>query len=373
MLLDHIHFYVKNTTKTRDWLIKNMGFKLVSQFINEHTHTEIVSPNKYLFFFISSAINITSPVDHYLNHFASGVADVAFEVKNIDAIIKNLSTLKKYIINYPHTYILPQGKLKIAKLRGWNSLEHTLIENHTHIPFPLLIPRLPSNTNYSHLKSYLDNQQQLTNNNYDLSGIDHVVLNVSKGKLTQVVEFYQKIFGFKLGQNFNIKTDKSGLFSKVLISPHNNFYFNINEPTSDKSQIQEFINFNGGSGIQHIALHSLNIINTVNKMRKNGLEFLAMSDLYYSKLKKYGINGVIPDLTSSEFQEIEKQQILIDYHHDTPESLLMQIFTKPIFNQPTFFFELIERRKQAQGFGAANFQALFEIIEKQQLARIQLV
>lgn len=370
MLLDHIHFYVQNATKTRDWLREKMGFIPVGTVINDHTHTEIVTHNNSIFFLISSAVNITSPVHNYLNHFASGVADVAFEVKNIDATIKKLSSLENHILNYPQTYIFPQGKLKLAKIRGWNSLEHTLIENGTNIPFAFLTLHLQINSDYLNIQKHLQDQLQLTTNNNNLSSIDHLVLNVAKGKLTEVVEFYQKIFGFKLWQQFKIKTDKSGLSSQVLISPNNNFYFNINEPTSDNSQIQEFINFNGGSGIQHIALHTSNIINTVTEMRSNGLEFLPISNLYYSELKKYGRNGVIPDLTRSECQEIEKQQILIDCHQDLPESLLMQIFTKPIFNQPTFFFELIERRKQARGFGEGNFQALFELIEKQQLARI---
>ena len=371
MLLDHIHFYVQNATKTRDCLIEKMGFQPVIQIINDHTHTEIVTHNNSIFLLISSAVNITSPVYNYLNHFASGVADVAFEVKNIDAIIKKLSSLKNQILNYPHTYIFPQGKLKIAKIRGWNSLEHTLIVNDSNIPFAYLIVNLQINSKSLNIEDNLHSQQQLTtNNNYDLTSIDHVVLNVSKGKLTEVVEFYQKIFGFQLWQKFKIKTDKSGLASQVLISPNNNFYFNINEPTSYNSQIQEFIDFNGGSGIQHIALHTTNIINTVTQMRRNGLEFLPISNLYYSQLKKHGRNGVIPDLIRSQWQEIEKQQILIDCDQDIPESLLMQVFTKPIFNQPTFFFELIERRKQAQGFGEANFQALFELIEKQQIARI---
>lgn len=367
MLINHLHFYVENATKTRDWFIQKMGFKSVDKIINEHTHTEIINFNNSIFLLISSAVNSTSPVYSYLNNFTSGVADVAFQVNNIDFIVKKLSTFKNHILNYPDTYFFPEGKLKIAKIKGFNSLEHTLIENNTNIPFCYLLPQLKTNfdSNLNNRDDYKYNQSRSSNENNSIQSFDHVVLNVARGKITEAVEFYCQLFGFKIWQQFNIKTDTSGLYSQALIAPNNNFYFNINEPTSDNSQIQEFIDFNGGSGIQHIALKSINILDTVAEMRRRGLDFLPISNSYYTKLKKYGRNGIIPHLTSLEWQEIEKQKILVDFEQQNPESLLMQIFTKPIFNQPTFFFELIERRKQAQGFGEGNFRALFELIEKE--------
>ncbi len=367
MLINHLHFYVENATKTRDWFIQKMGFQAVDKIINEHTHTEIINYNNSIFLLISSAVNNTSPVYSYLNNFTSGVADVAFQVKNIDSILKKLSTFKNHIINYPNTYFFPEGKLKIAKVKGFNSLKHTLIENNTNIPFCYLLPQLKTNfdSNLNNRDDYKYNQSRSSNDNNSIQSFDHAVLNVARGKITETVEFYCQLFGFKKWQQFNIKTDTSGLYSQALIAPNNNFYFNINEPTSDNSQIQEFINFNGGSGIQHIALKSINIVDTVAEMRRRGLDFLSISNSYYNTLKKYGRNGIIPNLTSLEWQEIEKQKILVDFEQENSESLLMQIFTKPIFNEPTFFFELIERRKQAQGFGEGNFRALFELIEKE--------
>ena len=370
MKIDHIHFYVENATNTSNWLIEKMGFKMVNNLINDHTHTKILTYNNTIFFLISSSTNNQSPVFKYLNNFASGVADIAFQVKNIDFILKKISTLENYILNNSHTYLLPEGTVKIAKIKGFNSLQHTLIENNTNIYFCYLLPYLKTFNNNNLDDININNNLNLSNkNHYIVNSIDHIVLNVNQGKLTEVVEFYQKIFAFKTWQKFKINTQKSGLFSKALIAPNNNFYFNINEPTSDNSQIQEFIDFNGGSGIQHIALKSNNIINIVSQMRSNGLKFLPMSNSYYTRLKKHGRNGIIPNLTALEWKEIEKQQILVDFHQVNSESLLMQIFTKPIFNQPTFFFEIIERRKKAQGFGEGNFQALFELIEKEQIKR----
>lgn len=373
MLVDHIHFYVQNQTETCTYL-KNMGFKIVKRIFDEHIQSELLHYNNSVFLIISSSLNPKSPIYHYLNNFASGIADVAFQVKNIDYIVNKLTSLKGYIIDQPYTYFLAEGKIKIAKVKGFGSLEHTLVENYTKIPFVYLLSKLKTKIEHSleNPDIYELNQKQSSNNN-NLNSIDHIVLNVAKGKLTEAVQFYCQIFGFKIWQKFKIKTDKSGLFSQVLSAPNNGFYFNINEPTSPNSQIQEFIDFNGGSGIQHIAVHTNNIIKTVTQMRSQGLDFLPMLNSYYNHLKKHGRNGIIPNLTSSEWEEIEKQKILLDFNQDNPESLLMQIFTKPIFNEPTFFFELIERRKQSQGFGEANFQVLFEIIEKEQITRNQKV
>ena len=371
MKIDHIHFYVENATNTSNWLIEKMGFRMVNNLINNHTYTKILSYNN-IFFLISSPTNNKSRVFKYLNNFASGVADIAFQVKNIDFILKKISNLENHILDHSHTYLLPEGKVKTAKIKGFNSLQHTLIENNTNFPFYSLLPYLKTslNTNLTHINFNINHNFKLSNNNnYIINSIDHVVLNVNKSKLTKAVKFYQKVFGFKTWQKFKIKTNKSGLSSRALIAPNNNFYFNINEPTSDNSQIQEFIDFNGGSGIQHIALRSHNIINIVSQMRSNGLKFLPMSNSYYTRLKKHGRYGIVPNLTALEWKEIEKQQILVDFHPTKSESLLMQIFTKPIFNQPTFFFEIIERRKKAQGFGEGNFQALFELIETEQIKR----
>jgi 4-hydroxyphenylpyruvate dioxygenase len=372
MWIDYIHFYVKNAVKTRNWFIEKIGFKHYSQGQNHHTHTEIVTNNCSIFFVISSPRNPSSPVSNYLNSQPSGVVDVAFRVDNIDSIINQSYSQNMTIINSPQTHYLEQGKIKFAKIKGWNSLHHTLIENTTKIPFCQLLSQLKGKIDIpvNEIENCFSNQNQLLLNNCDtITDIDHVVLNVSNGELAKAVEFYQTIFNFKVRQNFEIKTNNSGLYSQALIAPQNGFYFNINEPTSTNSQIQEFIDINKGSGIQHLAIKSTNIIKSVRQMRHRGLSFLHMSKIYYSKLKQEGRNGLIPSLTTQQWKAIEREEILVDCDPNLPESLLMQIFTKPIFNEPTFFLEFIERRKQAQGFGEGNFQALFELIETEQIKR----
>jgi 4-hydroxyphenylpyruvate dioxygenase len=194
-------------------------------------------------------------------------------------------------------------------------------------------------------------------------GIDHLVLNVGMGELEKTVTWYEKILGFQREQTFTIETEQSGLYSQVLVHPSSNIKFPINEPLSTNSQIQEFINLNQGSGIQHIALKTTNIIDVVKELRERGVKFLSVPDEYYHSLTK-------PNISDVEWQEIVKQKILIDYDFlNLYHPLLCQIFTKPIFGEPTFFFELIERRNNKQGFGERNFQALFKAIEEEQAKR----
>ena len=136
--------------------------------------------------------------------------------------------------------------------------------------------------------------------------------------------------------------------------------FNINEPTSSNSQIQEFIDLNGGSGIQHIALRSQNLIQDVASMQQEDVAFLNIPQSYYEQL------DTTLNLTQEEWEAIANQQILVERDRLNPQSLLMQIFTQPIFEQPTFFLEFIERRQQAQGFGQGNFKELFAAVEREQ-------
>ena len=196
-----------------------------------------------------------------------------------------------------------------------------------------------------------------------------MVLNVAQGELDPAVSFYKKILGLRSQQNFNIKTSRSGLLSEALVDKTGEFQFNINQPSSENSQIQEFIDHNRGSGIQHIALKTNNLIETVTHLRRNGLAFLDIPVDYYRNLKKRHFQQDFSKLSHQEWQAIQKQGILVDAYPESPQSLLMQIFTQPIFSEPTFFLELIERRYQMQGFGEGNFQALFEAMEGAQIKK----
>ncbi|MEN9568176.1 MAG: hypothetical protein RLZZ69_3372, partial [Cyanobacteriota bacterium] len=297
------------------------------------------------YFVISSPLNSTSPVAQYLNQHPAGVADIAFRVKNLAATIDRSHGLGIKIVQDIQLQESPQGSFKFAKVMGWQDLQHTLIEATGEPNCCVPIALKP-------YKSDRPNQSYITN-------IDHIVLNVAQGKLDAAVKLYQELFNFKVQQSFKIQTNTSGLTSQALIDDVGEVQFNINQPTTANSQIQEFIDLNGGSGIQHLALRSQNLIADVVQMREK-LKFLAVPQAYYHHLKP------LLSLNQAERTAVVQQQILVDgdYYTDS-QSLLMQIFTQPIFEQPTFFLEFIERRHSAQGFGQGNFQALFEAVERQ--------
>lgn len=370
MQIDHVHFYVKDALQTSDWFIRNLGFQEITTNTNDHTYSKVVA-NKSVFLVFSSPLNDSSPVSHYLNSYSPGVSDIAFQVNNLEATISQALSVGSKIVQPLQQCQLPQGNLKWAKISGRDSLEHTLIENpipsslnhqEIHSLFCYLLPK----NNNNRTTSFID-PNSIINSNKSIIAIDHVVLNVPVGKLKQATSWYKDIFGFQIQQTFNIQTKRSGLYSQALVDPSGKVQLNLNEPTSADSQIQEFLDHHRGAGIQHIALRSHNIIETVAQMRSEDVSFLPIPQAYYTQLQQRFQNELTFLLTTQEWEKIKHEQILIDWNQTEPNSLLMQIFTQPIFEKPTFFLELIERRKQARGFGEGNFQALFEAVEREQL------
>ena len=348
MKIDRVHFYTRNAAKTRDWFIRHVGFKAIGNYLSEHTHSELIALNS-AYFLISSPLNSNSPVYRYLAHHPEGIVDIAFRVEDIELILDRCRKLGQDILQDVQLQESPQGNFKVAQIAGWQDLQHTLIESKSERDCCLPI-------------SIQQNRIETTKS-YNITDIDHVVLNVASGKLDSAVKLYRDLFNFRVQQNFEIQTSRSGLTSQALIDDVGEVQFNINQPTTANSQIQEFIDLNGGSGIQHLALRSQNLIADVAQMRQNDLKFLDVPKTYYDKLP------ALASLNSAESQAVIEQQILIDCNRHTPQSLLMQIFTQPILEQPTFFLEFIERRQSAQGFGQGNFKALFEAVERQSLER----
>jgi 4-hydroxyphenylpyruvate dioxygenase len=352
MKIDHVHFYTRNAARTRDWFIHNVGFKAIGNCITQHTHTELIALNS-AFLVLSSPLNSASPVAQYLKSHPSGVVDIAFRVKDLSIIVDRARYLGVKLLQNIQLWRSQRGSFKYAKIIGWNSLQHTLIEAGDRMSYCL--PNFKFKQ-YNTSKGY---ESKITN-------IDHVVLNVAHGKLDAAVKLYQALFNFQVQQSFEIKTNKSGLSSQALIDEAGKVQFNINEPTASNSQIQEFIDLNHGSGIQHLALRTSNLIADVEKMQQRGLKFLTVPPAYYSQLESLPLN-------LRQRQGIADLQILVDRDCSLPQALLMQIFTQPIFEQPTFFLEFIERRQEAKGFGGGNFKALFEAVEREQDKRFSQV
>lgn len=187
--------------------------------------------------------------------------------------------------------------------------------------------------------------------------VDHMTNNVPKGEMSKWCNFYESIFNFKEVRFFDIKGQKTGLNSKVMRSPCQKIVIPINEPTEGKSQIQEYLDEYHGSGIQHVALATDDIIETVRQMRKQGIEFLDTPDSYYDM-----INERVPNVTE-DIEVLRDLKILVD---GDDEGYLLQIFTKNLIGP--IFLEVIQRKNHF-GFGEGNFQALFDAIERDQKAR----
>ncbi|MGK7932418.1 MAG: 4-hydroxyphenylpyruvate dioxygenase [Microcystaceae cyanobacterium] len=343
MKINHIHFYVEDITMLRNWLKNQIGMIELRRWVKQNTVTSLMGINEVLFF-ISAPLDSASSVADYLKKHPSGVADIGFKVKNINSFLRHLQSLKVNILEVDS----PNGKdIKKLKIQAWGSLTHTIIQE-------------------DYIEQFLGYQYQPS---FNIVGIDHIVLNIDSNNFKSAVLWYQKLFNWQTQQTFEIKTNSSSLYSVALIDADKNIKFNINKPTSLNSQIQEFLETNRGAGIQHIALCSDNIFNTVQTMREKGVEFLSIPSTYYRQFpQRYG-NGSVPYLTKKEWQLLEENQILLDWRVNSLNSILMQIFTQHIFEKPTFFFEIIERRGQVQGFGENNFQALFEAVEREQFER----
>jgi 4-hydroxyphenylpyruvate dioxygenase len=199
-----------------------------------------------------------------------------------------------------------------------------------------------------------------------LKYVDHCVGNVEKGDMDTYVEYYAQTMGFYNMLHFtdqDISTEYSALMSKVMANGNERIKFPINEPAEGekKSQIEEYLEYHGGPGVQHIALATDDIISTVSALRHRGVEFLEVPDAYYNvDVLKERVGDI-----DEQIDALRRLSILVDRD---PEGYLLQIFTKPVQDRPTVFYEIIQR-KGARTFGEGNFKALFEAIEREQAKR----
>ncbi|HAA28315.1 MAG TPA: 4-hydroxyphenylpyruvate dioxygenase, partial [Cyanobacteria bacterium UBA8553] len=370
MKIAHIHFYVEDANATRDWFVNHMGFQSLASGTSRHTHTTVVKSGT-IYMVLSSPLTSESPVAQFLRLHPPGVADVAFVVSDLEGVMKKAVAKGVKVWHSVEQQPLAQEGWKWAKIAAWGSLSHTLIEG-SFADAPMLVsvgdrlynlPLLPKFSNSDITTEIVTPTQSCELSAKDLrfaiansgffSGIDHVVLNVGTGELEQALTWYEDVLGFRRKQAFKIQTDRSGLHSQVMIHPDSGVQLPINEPASTNSQIQEFLDVNQGPGVQHIALHTPRIVQAIAQLRHLGLSFLPIPQSYYTQLQ---LNHPNLPLLVAELEEIAAQQILVDWRKESAQALLLQTFTQPIFKEPTFFFELIERRQEAQGFGEGNFR-----------------
>jgi 4-hydroxyphenylpyruvate dioxygenase len=242
------------------------------------------------------------------------------------------------------------GEVVLSSIKTYGETIHTFVER--------------KNYKGAFLPGYKAVKSAFKSTPLGLKHVDHCVGNVELGQMNKWVKFYEDVMGFKLLMTFDdkdISTEYSALMSKVVSNGNGYIKFPINEPAKGKrkSQIEEYLDFYHGAGVQHIAIATDDIIYTVGELRKRGVEFLHVPDSYYSEVVERV--GKI----NEDYKELQKLNILIDRDE---EGYLLQIFSKPLQDRPTVFFEIIERNG-AKSFGKGNFKALFEAIEHEQELR----
>lgn len=367
MDIQHIHFYVDNAGEWREWLIERLGFLPVATARSRDTWTEIVRCGG-VWIAVSSARTRSSPIATYLNQHPPGVADLSFCVGSVAAVMSQAIAAGATVLQPVAEEDLLTGTLRWGAIAGWQDLRHTLLEwsGQTAVPIWAMLPDLESldfwepGATSPHCAGFFEQ-------------IDHAVLNVAAGDLERATAWYEQTLGLRRQQGFTIQTEHSGLCSRVLGHPGGTVQLPINEPASPNSQIQEFLDLNRGAGIQHVALRTRDALAAIANLRQRGVEFLDVPSEYYTQLRQR--DGF--SLSDGAWRAIAQQQILVDWAADEPNAILLQAFTQPIFSQPTFFLEVIERRaywtdqqqRIPDGFGEGNFQALFRAMEQEQRKR----
>ncbi len=350
---DFIEFYVGNAKQAALYYQHCFGFELVAYRGPETGSKETVSyvlQQDKIRFVITSTLNPNSEIAEHVSLHGDGVKVLALWVDDCrDAYAKAVSKGAESAFE-PYEISDDYGKVVLAGIKTYGDTIHTIVER--------------KNYNGAFMPGFQAKKSEAPAQPIGLKYVDHCVGNVELGDMNKWVKFYQNVLGFKLLITFDdkdISTKYTALMSKVVSNGNGYIKFPINEPAKGlkKSQIEEYIDFYKGAGVQHIAVATDNIIETVSKLRQNGVEFLYVPDNYYDDvLDRVGS-------IDENLEDLKELNILIDRDD---EGYLLQIFTKPVQDRPTVFYEIIQR-KGAQSFGKGNFKALFEAIEREQAIR----
>ncbi len=348
--VDHLEFYVGNAKQSSYYLARAFGFKIVAYSGLETGNREKVSyvlVQKNMRFVVSGALSSENRIAGFVKTHGDGVKDVALLVDDVDKAYSEAVKRGAVAIAPPQELTDEDGTLKKAVIGTYGDTIHTLVER--------------KNYKGAFMPGFQKVEFNIPFEESGLIAVDHVVGNVEK--MEEWVSYYENVMGFKQMIHFDdddISTEYSALMSKVMTNG-SRIKFPINEPADGKrkSQIQEYLEFYNGAGVQHLALLTSDIVKTVEALRANGVEFLDTPDTYYDELTARV--GKIDE----EIDKLKELKILVDRDD---EGYLLQIFTKPIVDRPTLFIEIIQR-KGSRGFGEGNFKALFESIEREQERR----
>ena len=350
---DYIELYVGNAKQSALYYQYAFGYELIAYAGPEtgvRDRASYVLKQDKIRLVLTSPLTGDHPIADHIQRHGDGVKVLALWVDDAQKSWHETTVRGAESAAEPLVIKDEFGEVKVASIKTYGETIHTFVERkrYTGVFLPGYQPK----------KSTFQSQ------GVGLKYIDHCVGNVELGQMNRWVEFYENILGFKLLLTFDdqdISTEYSALMSKVVSNGNGYIKFPINEPAAGKkkSQIEEYLDFYGGPGVQHMAIATDDICHTVRELRRRGVEFLEVPPSYYEDLLDRV--GKIDE----GIESLKNLNILVDRDE---EGYLLQIFTKPVQDRPTLFFEIIQR-KGAKSFGKGNFKALFEAIEREQALR----
>jgi 4-hydroxyphenylpyruvate dioxygenase len=362
---DHIHFWVGNAKQAASFYITRYGFKPYAykglETGSKEVVTHVVRQNDIIFAFSSPLKPGNKEMGAHQEKHGDGVKDIAFTVDDSEAAYNAAVANGAISVRKPERIKSEKdGEIVLSAVQTYGDTIHTFVERKNYVGH--FLPGFKDTSMESDPLQY----------DVDLRVIDHVVGNQDWNGMQPACDWYEEKLGFHRFWSVDdkqIHTEYSALRSIVMTDADEKVKMPINEPAKGKkvSQIEEFVNFYGGPGAQHIALRTENILDTVAKMRDRGVEFLQAPSTYYEQLRKRLAGASIQ--VAEDLDTIQKLNILVDFDE---KGYLLQIFTKPVEDRPTLFFEVIQRRNN-EGFGVGNFKALFKAIEDEQAKRGTLV
>ena len=347
----HVEFYVGNAKQAAFYYRKAFGYNQTAYSgleTGDREKASYVLEQGRVRMVFSTPLNGNNELAEHIRRHGDGVKDIAFHVDDAKACYEACIARGAKSAREPETLSDENGSVTKASIFTYGETLHSFISHDDY--------------NGPFLPGFIE--KKVEGKDVGLKYIDHIVGNVELGKMEHWVNFYADVMGFSQIQAFSdedIATEYSALMSKVMESDNGRIKFPINEPAEGKkkSQIDEYLDFYDGPGVQHVALLTSDIIKTIKKLKENGVEFLEVPDTYYEDLTKR-VGAIDEDI-----EVLRKLKILVDRDD---EGYLLQLFTKPVEDRPTVFYEVIQR-KGSKGFGIGNFKALFEAIERHQAER----
>ncbi len=353
--MDAVVFAVGNARQAAHYYSTAFGMRLVAYRGPENgspDETAYVLTSGEARFELRAPVRAGTALARHVAAHGDGVIDLALDVPDVERAYEHAVSHGARGLAEPHTLEDDHGKLTVAAIAAYGDTRHTLVDRSAYSG-----PYLPG---------YVAAEPIVAPGEPMFDAVDHCVGNVELGRMDEWVAFYQNVMGFTNMAEFigdDIATEYSALMSKVVADGTRKVKFPLNEPavSRHKSQIDEYLEYYGGPGVQHIALATPDILATVDRMRAAGVAFLGTPASYYDDPE---LRARIGDVRVP-VEELKRRGVLVDRDED---GYLLQIFTQPVQDRPTVFFELIERHGSL-GFGKGNFKALFEAIEREQARR----